>query len=303
MDTHKYNPPAPTPGLAVINLISAEEKAGGTYITYDIGTGSSAGYAFIQYQQTGYWPLTWYISDSPQADVVYQCAIKAVQYTNSAIQSLTDVQNVSIVADLQYDRTGNIRVCRSFPLARYDIPPADIRVGTVSWANGSPDFVRASLIAKNSGLPVLLADMKEKDSPLIEWCAANRVAIQPMLFPVGDYRLPRHDTIVVREANLLELYENFVMPDKRLMYKMDAALAASHGRRLVYVTVTKAGDQVNTIKDLRNWSAQVPGRGTVADGEYLYNQLTRHQRFFPHTEFRFCEEKKLCATIYNILQN
>ena len=182
-----YNPSAPPPGLTIINLISAEAKSGGTYINYDIGIGSSAGYAFIKYQQTGIWPLVWRISDSPKAGAVYECALKAAQYMDSHIASLEAVQNIAIVAELGYDASGNIRVCRSFQHDRYDIAPADILVGSGSWAKGSLDFIRASLIARNSGLPVLLADTHEKDSPMISWCAEQRIAIQPMTFPVGDY--------------------------------------------------------------------------------------------------------------------
>lgn len=298
-----YNPPKPVPGLTIINLITAEEKSGRTYINYDIGIGSSAGYAFTQYQQTGVWPLVWMISDSPKADVVYQCALKAVQHTDSSIQSLEEVQNISIAADLQYDGTGSIRVCRSFPLDRYDIPPTAIQIGTTSWAKGSPDFIRATMIAKNAGLPVLFADVHEKDSPIVNWCANHRIAIQPMLFPVGDYCLPQHDTIVDRKTNLLELYENFVHPDKRKAYEADAILAASHGKSLVYVTATVPEDHVTNIKDLWNWSASIPGKSTMAVGEKLHYHITRHQRFFPHVEFHFCDAKKLCDTIYNTLRN
>lgn len=298
-----YNPPAPTPGLTVINLVSAEEKPGGTYINFDIGVGPSAGYAFIKYQQTGIWPLVWWISDSPKAEAVYECALKSVQYANSSIRSLEKVQNISIVADLQYDRNGGIRVCRSYSFDRHNIRPADIQVGTTSWAKGSPDFIRATMIAKNAGLPVLLTDVHEKDSPMVTWCAEQRIALQPMIFPVGDYCLPQHDTVVDRKSNLLELYENFVHPDKRKAYEDDATLAASHGKSLVYVVATDPEDHVVNVKDLRNWSASIPGKAAVADGAKLNYQLTRHQRFFPHVEFHFCDAKKLCDTIYNILRS
>ena len=298
-----YNPPAPTPGLSIINLISAEAKAGGTYINYDIGIGPAAGYAFIHYQQTGIWPLTWIISDSPAADAVYQHALDAVQASNPDINSLEDVRGVAIAAELAYDSSGYIRVCRSYPHNHCVIPPAAIKVGTTSWANGSPDFMRASLVSKNSGLDILLADVHEKSSPMVDWCAEHSIAIQPMLFPAGDYRLPLHDTVVDRKNNLLELYENFVMPDKRLAYEMNAVLAAAHGRRLVYVTATKSEDHVGTLKDLRNWSAQIPGKAAAADGEKLHYRLVQHQKFFPNVEFAFCDEKKLCSTIYNILQS
>lgn len=299
----EYNPPAPTPGLTVINILFAEKKTDATYLFFDIGVGPSAGYAFVQFQQTGNWPLVWRISVNPKADAAYECALKAAQYVDPNIASLEDVQNITIAAELGYDVSGNIRVCRSYPNDRCIITPATIQVGTSSWANGSPDFIRASLIARNAGLPVLLADMHEKDSPMVVWCAENGIAIQPMLFPAGDYRLPLHDTVVDRKNNLLELYENFVMPDKRLAYEMDAVLAAAHGRKLVYVTSTMPGDQVNTVKDLQKWSAKVPGKMVTADGAKLFYQITRHQRFFPHVEFVFCDEKKLCTTIYNILQN
>lgn len=298
-----YNPPEPTPGLTIINLISAEAKTGGLHINYDIGIGPATGYAFIHYQQTGIWPLTWIISDSPAADAVYQHALDAVQASNPDIDSLEDVRGVAIAAELAYDSSGYIRVCRSYPHDRCVIPPAAIQVGTSSWASGSPDFIRASLIAQNSGLDVLLADTHEKHSPMVDWCAEQGITIQPMLFPVGDYRIPLHDTIVDRKSNLLELYENFVVPNKRQAYEMDAVLAASHKRRLVYVTATKPEDCVNRLADLRNWSAQIPGKATAADGEKLHYRLVQHKKFFPNVEFAFCDEKKFCRTIYNILQS
>lgn len=298
-----YNPPPPAPGLTVINIVSVEEKTDGTYINYDIGVGVSAGFAFIRYQQSGTWPLVWRIGNSPNAEVVYQCALKAVQAADPDIDSLKDAENVSIIAELQYDKSEGVRVCRSYPLDNHSISPADIQVGTSSWANGSPDAVRATLLAQNSGLPVLLADVHEKSSPMVGWCANEKIAILPMLFPFGDYRLPQHDAVVDRKANILELCENFVSPEKRLAYEMDAALAAAHGRRLYYVTATEPGDQVNTVRDLQKWSKPIPGKAATADGAKLFYQITRHHEVFPHVEFCFCDKKKLCNRIYDILQN
>ena len=298
-----YNPPSPAPGLTVINIVSVEEKTDGTYINYDIGIGPSAGYAFVRFQQTGRWPLVWRIGNSPNAEVVYQCALKAAQATDPDIDSLEDVKNISIIAELQYDKSEGVRVCRSYPLDRHTVLPADIRIGINSWAKGSSDYIRATLIAKNSGLPVMLADVHEKDSPMVEWCAENRIAILPMTFPVGDYRLPQHDTIVDRKTNILELYEDFVVPDKRRAYETDADFAAACGQRLVYVTATEPGDNVNGMKDLKNWSKPIPGQKPTADGVKLLYLLNKHKELFSNVEFRFCDSKKLCSTIYNVLQN
>lgn len=303
INTGGYNPPPPASGLTVINIHFVEETCAGTYLHYDIGIGPSAGYAFVQYQMTGKWPLIWRISHSPNATIVYNRALEAVKDRDPGIRTLEDVQNVPIWAELEYDTDGNIRVCRSYPWEQFPISPDSVQVGNSSWANGSPDAVRATLIAQNSGLPVLLADVHEKSSPMVEWCANEKIAILPMLFPFGDYRLPQHDAVVDRKANLLELCENFVCPEKRLAYEMDAALAAAHGRRLYYVTATEPGDQVNTVRDLQKWSKPIPGKAATSDGAKLFYQITRHHEVFPHVEFCFCDKKKLCNRIYDILQN
>lgn len=81
----EYNPPAPTPGLTVINIHFVGETCAGTYLYYDIGIGPSAGYAFIQYQMTGEWPLIWRISNSPNATIVYNRAFEAAQDIDPSI--------------------------------------------------------------------------------------------------------------------------------------------------------------------------------------------------------------------------
>lgn len=119
INTGGYNPPPPAPGLTVINIHFAEETCAGTYLHYDIGIGPSAGYAFVQYQMTGKWPLIWRISHSPNATIVYNRALEAVKDRDPGIRTLEDVQNVPIWAELEYDTDGNIRVCRSYPWEQF----------------------------------------------------------------------------------------------------------------------------------------------------------------------------------------
>ena len=136
---------------------------------------------------------------------------------------------------------------------------------------------------------------------MVEWCAENRIAIQPMLFPFCDYASPLFNTVVDRKANLLELYENFIVPDKRPTYERDAVLVEPHAKSLVYVIATKPEDHVAKLEDLKNWSAQIPGKQAITNGEKLYIHLVKYRRLFTNVDFCFCDEKDLCGTICKIL--
>lgn len=301
MVTPNYVPSAPTPGRTIIKIHRVQETADSTLLYYDIGIGPSLGYAFYQYQITGQWPLCWKIAKTSTAAIVRRCALDAIQASHSKIKDLCDAASVSLAVDLDYADSSHttIRICRSYSLSSYKIDPDDIRIDkNLSWAVGSSEYVRAQLMAANAGQPIIMADHHEKQSPMVDWCADNGIVLLPSLLPAGDYQLPNGKTLVDRKANLLELYNDFVMPDNRLRYENAAMIASAHNMQLVYVVATDPQDAIADLESLKVWSAHLPGQGKVANGANLSAQLQRYQETFPNTSFIFRDKMQLCEMIY-----
>ena len=296
-----FAPAYPVSGRTVITIHWTEVKPSGISLYYDIGIGASAGYAEHIYQTKGIWPLIWTISNSPKAKIPYNRALEAVRHRDSTITRLEEVRHIPIIVDLLVNES-EIRVARSYPYNRNMILPEDIQIGTTSWAKGSADFLHALAIAENSGLPVLYADAHERSGPMPAWCAKHRIALVPEMLPVGDYYIPGYGNIVDRKANLLELYESFISPNKRIVYEHAARIASVHHWRLVYVTGVQQDEQVCIMKDLPGWSAAIPGKTAYADGGKLLHHLCRHQRVYPHVSFVFCNRNKICSTILKMLR-
>lgn len=298
---NSFVPAYPVSGRTVITIHWTEVKPSGVSLYYDIGIGASAGYAEYIYQTKGVWPLIWTISNSLKAKIPYNRALEAVRHRDSTITRLEEVRHIPIIVDLLVNGP-EIRVARSYPYNRNMILPEDIQIGTTSWAKGSKDFLRALAIAENSGLPVLYADAHERSGPMPAWCAKHRIALVPEMLPVGDYYIPGYRNIVDRKANLLELYESFISPNKRIVYEHAARIASVHHWRLVYITGVQQGEQVQVLKDLPGWSAAIPGKTAYADGGKLLHHLCRHQHVYPHVSFVFCYRNKICSTILNVLR-
>lgn len=301
MVTPNYVPSAPTPGRTIIKIHRVQETADSTLLYYDIGIDPSLGYAFYQYQITGQWPLCWKIAKTSTAAIVRRCALDAIQASHSKIKDLCDAASVSLAVDLDYADSSHttIRICRSYSLSSYKIDPDDIRIDkNLSWAVGSSEYVRAQLMAANAGQPIIMADHHEKQSPMVDWCADNGIVLLPSLLPAGDYQLPNGKSLVDRKANLLELYNDFVMPDNRLRYENAAMIASAHNMQLVYVVATDPQDAIADLESLKVWSAHLPGQGKVANGANLSAQLQRYQETFPNTSFIFRDKMQLCEMIY-----
>ena len=301
MVTPNYIPSTPVPGRTIIKIHRVQETADSTLLYYDIGIGPALGYAFYQYQITGQWPLCWKIAKTSAAAIVRRCALDAIQASHSKIKDLCDAASVSLAVNLDYADSSHttIRICRSYSLSSYKIDPDDIRIDkNLSWAVGSSEYVRAQLMAANAGQPIIMADHHEKQSPMVDWCADNGIVLLPSLLPAGDYQLPNGKTLVDRKANLLELYNDFVMPDNRLRYENAAMIASAHNMQLVYVVATDPQDAIADLESLKVWSAHLPGQGKVANGANLSAQLQRYQETFPNTSFIFRDKMQLCEMIY-----
>lgn len=110
---------------------------------------------------------------------------------------------------------------------------------------------------------------------MVDWCADNGIVLLPSLLPAGDYQLPNGKTLADQKANLLELYNDFAMPDNRLRYENAAMIASAHNMQLVYVVATDPQDAIVDLESLKAWSAPVPETDIVASGEKLYAHLMR----------------------------
>lgn len=306
MVTPNYVPSAPVPGRTIIKIHRMQETADSTLLYYDIGIGPSLGYAFYQYQITGQWPLCWKIAKTSTAAIVRRCALDAIQASHPKIKDLCDAAGVSLAVDLDYADSSHtsIRICRSYSLSSYKIDPDDIRIDkNLSWAVGSSEYIRAQLMAANAGLPIILADHHEKQSPMVDWCAEHGIILLPSLMPTGDYRMPAGSIVADRKANLLEVYNDFAMPANRKKYENSAMIAAAHNIRLVYVIAVEPQDHVTDLVSLAAWSAHIPGQGKVANGANLSVQLQRYQESFPNTSFIFRDKMQLCEMIYKAVNS
>lgn len=302
MVTPNYVPSAPVPGRTIIKIHRVQETADSTLLYYDIGIGPALGYAYYQYQISGRWPLCWKIAKTSTAAIVRRCALDAIQGSNPRLKDLCDAAGVSLAADLDYSDSSHtlVKICRSYPLSSYKVNPNDIRINkNLSWAVGSSEFIRAQLMAANAGLPIILADHHEKQSPMVDYCADHGIVLLPSLMPAGDYRLPTGSVLVDRKSNLLELYNNFGMPANRKKYENSAMIAAAHNMRLVYVIAIEPQSHVKDLVSLAAWSAPIPGQGKIANGANLSSQLRRYQETFPNTSFVFCDQRHLCSAIYH----
>ena len=300
-----YVPSPPTSGLATIYIVRTQETDDSILLFFDIALGPSAGYAFCLYQITGRWPLIWNITKRPTGETVRNCALDAIQRNNSTAKTLIEATGSSLVVRLDClddPHNGNdiIHVRRSYPLDIHKINPDDIRIdGTVSWAEGAPELIRADLLAAyNPGLPQLLIDKNEKTSPMVDWAAEHHIILSPIKMRVGDYQTADGSCVVDRKADLLELAKDFIMPNNRRRYENAAVRAKSHRKKLVYVIGT---NDVIGIDSLRSWSAPIPGQNKVADGKSLATHLRRYQLTFPNTSFVFTDPNYLCETIYSIV--
>lgn len=299
----EYQPPEPTPGKYVIHVIAVYETLDAWHIQYDIATGPSAGWASTMYQRTGHWLLVQRV-DKVHAKQVAECIMYAAQ-----VKSMPDVAGHTLVASIQYTdgrvtHTGHQyrRIARSYPLTPDSISPDDIRVsGSSSWSAGSPDMVRASMIARYAGLPVMLVDVREKSSPMLDWCAEHKIAVLPMIFAAGDYTTPQSRVLVDRKDSILELYHNFASTTSYQSYDTAADIANAMGKRLIYVIAVDPDDHVEGLDDLQHWQGDIPGLGPVT-GATMHDHICRYMSIHSNTDFIFVARDTQCEFIFKILQ-
>lgn len=301
-----YHPSALPPGRHVATITGMRRDSKAIYITYDIATGNHAGWADITYIITGSYLLQQRI-DIARGRQVLECLCHAAGV--GVADDINDLIGKQVVIDLQYDdyQYGNpdqhhYRIRRTYPLTPDDIHPDDIRVGTERWSSGSPDVIRAAMIAYRSGLPVLLADKQERQSPMVDWCADHSIAVLPVVLPAGDYTAPSSSVIVDRKQDINELYSNFANSVKMASYYIAAAIAGAMGKRLIYVVGTTSEDQVQCIDDLATWHGTIPGVGSV-DGQAMHRHVAAYRRMYPHTDFMFVSTHKQCEVIWAIINN
>lgn len=298
-----YNPPAPLPGRHVAAITGMRRDDEAIYISYDIAIGDHAGWATVTYINTGSHPLQQRI-DIARGRQVLECLCHA-----ASVSSVDNLVGKRVVIDLQHDdrQSGNpnqhnYRICRTYPVTTTCIHPDDIRAGTERWSSGSADTIQAAMIAYHSGLPVLLVDRQERQSPIVDWCAEHNIAVLPVSFPAGDYATPSSDSIVDRKQNINELYSNFASSVKMASYHTAAAIAGAMGKSLIYVVGTIPEDQVQCIDDLATWHGTIPGVGPV-DGRAMCRHVATYRQMYPHTDFVFVNADKQCEIIWSLLKD
>lgn len=302
--THEpiLNPP---PGMYLLCILMVYITKTSQIIYYDFAVGDYVGWAHEAYMKTGKWILKQRI-DLTNGSIPYKCLMTAInsdpQYaTVSDLKQAVGCRVCAQLINVNYDGKQYMRVAKTYPASKYNITPGDIRIGTGSWAVGTPDVNRASYIAHYSGLPVLLADAQERKSPMVGWCAENRIALLPMVFPAGDYRIPDGSVIVDRKENILEIYHNFSHSQNRASYERAAVTAASLGCQLIYVIAVDPKDHITGLDDLSSWQEILPN-GSVASGINLYKQLINYTLLYPNSKFIFVERDRQCETIWGLLQ-
>lgn len=288
-----YQVPAPVDGRYLAAIVDIKEHPDCFQVFYEIAVGPSAGYGNYVFLKTGRWPLLQRI-DKTSGQIVLRHLLTA-----AGSHGIEDAVGKRVCMELKR-RTNALygyQFCRSYPPDAYPIRPEDIRIGTETWAHGSPDYIHASVIAHRSGLPVLLADTREKESPMVDWCAEHRIAILPMFSRTGDYTAPGSRIVVDRKKDPLELYRNFRCSQEYASYGTAAAVAAAEGKRLVYVIGTSPEDHVSSLDDFSNWHGHVPG-GKDVFGAVAAKNIQRYQWLYPNTSFVFVEQSRLCDEIY-----
>ena len=296
-----YNPQAPLPGRYVATIMTTYRDDRGIYIIYDIATGEHAGWATVTYINTGSYLLQQRI-DIARGRQVLECLCHA-----AGARSVNDLAGKQVVMDLRYDdrQPGNpdkhhYHICRTYPVTTDQVHPDNIRVGTERWSSGSPDVIRAAIIAYRSCLPVLMVDKQERQSPMIDWCAEHSIAVLPVAFPAGDYTTPSSGAIIDRKQDINELYSNFADSVKMASYHIAAAIAGAMGKRLIYVVGTTPEDRVQCIDDLATWHGTIPGVGSVG-GKAMHRHVAAYRRMYPHTDFVFIDKSCQCEKIWEIL--
>lgn len=290
--TFNYTPPAPKSKEYLAKIVSTKTGDNATYIYYDFAVGDSVGWAHQVYIQTGKWPLIQRIDAKTGTQVLhilFRCAgVKDITAAEGHMVSI----NVEVINGYAYIR-------RIHPASHYHITPADIMIGTQSWGSGTDDMIRATYLASLSGLPVLQCDSRERESPMIEWCAEHEVVLLPSFFAAGDYTATGSNVIVDRKQGVEELIHNFITPINAASYHIAAMSAATKGKQLIYVTGIGQRD-IHTLDDLPGHKWDMPKLGIVT-GDKLRKILVKHKNLHKNVDFIFVEKNQICQQIYDLI--
>lgn len=294
-----YRVPAPVDGCYLAMIKAVDEDADCYKVAYEICVGSSAGYSFYIFLKTGRWPPIQQRIDKAGGKMVLNHLLRAAN-----VSDIKDAQGAIICIELKHrtDSPYGFQVCRSFPRDQYHIRPEEIRVGTRSWGHGSAGCIHAAVIASHSGLPVLLADVHEIASPMVDWCANHNIALLPCSLRAGDYTTTDSSVIVDRKENLLELYGNFSCSANYASYSVAAMNAAAMRKKLLYIVGTQPEDHVSSLDEFANWKGQTPNDINVSGAEAAKN-IQRSLRQFPNTDFIFTDHARLCEEIWRQIKN
>lgn len=288
--TSDYIPPRPESGEYLAKIIHVQKRKDATVIFYDIAVGASAGWAHQIYIKTSRWPLIQRI-DANAGGQVLQILLRSA--------GVSDIYSaVGMLISINLITTERCAVKRIYPPNHYHLTPDDIKVGTSSWAAGSDDMIRAIYLSVLSGLPVLQCDSRERESPMIEWCAEHEVVLLPSYFSAGDYTAVGSNVIVDRKQCVEELIHNFIGRDNAASYHIAAFRAAAESKQLIYVTGID-GD-IHTLDDLPGHQWGMPKLGIVT-GDNLAIRLNKYKNLHNNTDFVFCEQSQICETIYNLV--
>ncbi len=282
----------PPSGIYHVKIICIEETPSGYYLWFDIAVGPWVGWASSLYQLTGSWPLKWYINNVKGTTVL--------QYALTALGVKNPKDAIDRNLRLEIESGDYIVVRRSFPVDLSSISPSDLRYDTTRLAADAPCRETALRLASLSGLPVMLVDTNETNSPVFDWCFANKIVALPTHFQFGDYTLSGCSAVVDRKADLAELYDNFVKPNNRVRYENAARLAQAFGKKLIYVVATSPTDNVITIQDLFSWNGY-SYKGVQISGAKLAYKLLDHKAVNSNVDFMFVPQEQVSETIYKIL--
>lgn len=297
-------PPVTNDALYLAKIVAIEQNDHAVTIYYEFAAGPNAGWAAQVYIRTGSWPFRQRI-DRKYGSAALRAFLESIGRSDLSSVSHIDLNHgLWNCVDVQWtEYNGHVfpQVKRVYSSQTYPFTADDFRISADKWAKGSPDVNHAVALAHNAPYPVLLADTQERHSPMIDYCAENRICIIPVSGMPGDYMIPNGSIVVDRKANLSELYHNFSHGQSWLSYAIAAELAAAQHKMLVFVTAVEPADHVQKLCDLEHWNGVLPG-GTPLQGKTMLQQIRRCLFLFPHVKFHFVLRDNLCEQIWKIVR-
>lgn len=288
-------------GLYLVRVIRVHVAPDAIKILYDFAFGENAGWASRVFFEANKWPFYQRI-DLSRGQQVLAAFMRAVSENPSGrvITEPKQAEGCFVCLDLTWESyEGKMfpRVKRVYAASAYPLTSDDYMIGTDCWAKGSKTVNQAIARAFYSQYPVLLADTQEKQSPMVEFCAANQICLVPVSGMPGDYMCPDGTVVVDRKNDITELYHNFSCSSQWSSYAVAAQLAAAERKWLVFVVAVDPEDRVRNLADLNNWTGLLPN-GTELSGATLFLQIQKFRFLFNHVCFLFVPRDNLCNKIW-----